>query len=746
MESKIIKKVPLDIQIEKDYIQGNLEIIENRAIPDVRDGLKPVQRRLLYSMYEEGYRQGKSHVKSAKIVGNTMGNYHAHGDSGIYEALVNMTQPWKTHIQPTEGKGNYGNRTGYPAAAMRYTENRLSEFGTLFTKDIKEGIVEFKNNYDDTRKEPKTLPITIPYLLINGASGLAAGMSANILPHNPREAINATIAYIKDPNITVDQLMEIMPSPDFPRGGEILNGDEIKNYYLTGKQGLYVRGDIEIDKDVVRIVQVPYSLRGGTGELAKSITEKILNGKLKHVVGMAEDFTGKDGVKIEVKINPSSTGEEARDELYANTDVEIREPGDFIVIHNGHPKYVSLKDYLEYFTEYQNKLVINRHRLLIENSEKRLDLVEGLIKATTDPKITDVIIEMVRKANTKNIMRNVLIHGWKNQAIDWKTKKAGNTAKRFNFTPTQAEAILDTPLHRLSKIDAKELERERKSLKMIIKDAKSLIDSDIKRKNYLIKQLEESLELFNDSKYDRKTTISNKGRTTIEYVERIVPVDIVVDKFNYIRKLENGSDKGNESVYNKTLNSNDAIAVYATDGYVYNYYLEDIELHTPKAKGELLSSRIPLGDHLLLGIDGDVLVFSEVENDNKTELLQVTSNGRGKLVSVSELTPKGTAKTKKIKGIGLDKDSSLVYSKTNDPKKNYIVCVSESGKVKKIAKKELKSYGKGSKGTYISKPSSGDKVAAAYQVSNKDKLDLFGGKVSVKDIPVSKSTHTMKVL
>lgn len=723
----LIKAVPLDRQFKEDYLGFGMYVIKERALPDVRDGLKPVQRRSLYTLYESGLFPNKPYQKSARVVGNVMGKYHPHGDSGIYDAIKTLARWWRTTIPLVDGKGNFGNIQGNDAAAMRYTEIRLSETGYLLTERLAKGGVKFVSNYDGSEQEPETLPITFPVLLINGSFGIAVGMTANCLPHNPTEVMKATIHYLKKPKTTLDELLAILPAPDFPSGGVILEADQLREYYETGEARFTICGKTEIDGNKVIITEVPWSLSGSSENLKNDIYSLIDRKVLKNARSVA-DYSNKDGIQIEVVAKSKDVVKQLEKELYAKTKLTSRLTGSLLVIHDGAPKLMGLLEYLDIYTDYQHQLLIRESKEEERAVSKRIEIVEGFLTAYG---VMDVIIEVIKNSPNNQTIRSCLQNG-KTEKIPFKRKASEKIASQFNFSGAQVDAILAMPLRRLSKLDQVALEKELKTLLKKQAELEGFIQSKTKRKNKIVKDHKAFLKAWGE--IPRKTELSNQSVEEYEDKVSAEPLTIHIDRYGYIKAVPEGTAPTEDTRHLYQTTTTDAIGFWSSNGQFYKLKGDDITTKGFSIPGFV---GLPVSDHLLIDPVGTPLLFSQVDGDH----LFVTQEGLVKRVNQTEFP----SVRKETVGTKLKEDDQLIIA-TDWLDKDFVVFVSEEGRVKRVESGEIKTYGKNSRGSTVSKPQPGDKVQFAYQVNADDTINLKGKEIKVSEIPLQKSHHTMKSL
>ena len=464
MAEKIVK-TEYSEEMQKSYMNYSMSVITARAIPDARDGLKPVQRRVLYDMSELRLNHDKPHRKSARIVGDTMGKYHPHGDSSIYETLVVMSQVFKKGMPLVNGHGNFGSIEGDGAAAMRYTEARLEKFAEeVYLKDL-DKTVAFIPNYDETEKEPEVLPVRVPNLLINGAEGIAVGMSTSIPPHNLGEVIDAVMAYIDNPDISTRELMEYMPGPDFPTGGIIANKSGLAEIYETGSGKIKLRGKIDIelgkrkaDKDKMVITEIPYTMIGaGINKFLVDVAELVESKKLTDVVDISNQ-SNKDGIRIVLELKKDADVEKIRNILYKKTKLEDTYGVNMLAIAGGRPETLNLKGILKNYLDFQYHNATRKYQALLEKELEKKEIREGLIKACD---IIDLIIAVLRGSKNLKDAKACLMTG-DTSNIKFRVSGFAEDAKKLHFTEKQASAILEMRLYKLIGLEILALEKEYK--------------------------------------------------------------------------------------------------------------------------------------------------------------------------------------------------------------------------------------------------------------------------------------------
>ncbi|CAJ1175895.1 DNA topoisomerase IV subunit A [Companilactobacillus nantensis] len=628
-----------DISLEKimgdRFARYSKSIIQERALPDIRDGLKPVQRRILYSMFLDGNTYDKGFRKSAKGVGNVMGNFHPHGDSSIYEAMVRLSQDWKLRNPLIEMHGNNGSMDGDPPAAMRYTEARLSKISGEMLRDINKDTVDEEWNFDDTEKEPKVLPARFPNLLVNGATGISAGYATEIPPHNLGEVIDATIKMIDNPDITLEDLMKIVKGPDFPTGGILQGKDGIKDAYRTGRGKVFLRSKTSIQeirghKSQIVITEIPYEVN--KAQLVKKMDEIRV---LKKVDGIAEvrDESDRQGLSIVIELKRDVDANGILNYMFKNTDLQISYNFNMVAIADMRPQQVGLVQILQEYIKHQQDVVLRRSQFDLAKAKKRLHIVEGLIKALS---ILDKVIATIRGSKNKSDAKN-------------------NLVKEYKFTEEQAEAIVSLQLYRLTNTDVTELEKEDKGLKAQITSLSKIIDDHTTLMNVIKKELLEVRKNYADN---RRTKIEAK----IEEIEvdtsvmvASEDVRLLVSHDGYVKRsslrsyqASTGDDNGLKDedypIIDQNVNTLDHLFVFTDKGNMIYRQIFEIEDSRWKDMGSHLSQEI--------GLDADesilkAFVFKDLKETGN--FLAATTENYIKQVAFTDLLPGRTYKSRASK-------------------------------------------------------------------------------------------------
>ena len=527
-------------EIETSFLEYSMSVIVSRALPDLRDGLKPVHRRILYSMYESNYTPDKPHKKSARIVGDVMGKYHPHGDSSIYEAMVRMAQDFNYRYMLVDGHGNFGNIEGYGAAAMRYTESRLSKISLELLRDIGKNTVDFEPNFDESEKEPKILPSRFPNILVNGTMGIAVGMATNIPPHNLGEVIDGCIAYINNPEIDVLGLMQYIKGPDFPTGAIILGNSGIKQAYETGRGSITLRSKATIEekngKHFIVIDEVPYGVN--TLELKNKVAELVHN---KTIEGISDYHTDlKNGVKITITLKKDANPQVVLNNLYKHTAFQSNFGIIFLMLDNGVPKTLGLKDIISKYVDYQKEIIIRRTKFDLEKSEKRVHILEGLKIALDN---IDEVIKIIKESKSDQIAKDKLM-------------------TRFELSEIQADSILEMKLRRLTGLERDKIENELAELLKEIERLRAILSSEKLVENIIKDELTEIKNKYSD---ERRTKID---MSAIEYIEdeSLIPEEnivLTITNKNYIKRVNSDiyktQNRGGVGIKGMTTNDEDFV-------------------------------------------------------------------------------------------------------------------------------------------------------------------------------------------
>ena len=653
--SEHIIKAEFSEVMQKSYIDYAMSVICARALPDARDGLKPVQRRVLYSMDELGLRYDRPHRKSARIVGDTMGKYHPHGDSSIYESLVVMSQDFKKGVPLVDGHGNFGSIEGDGAAAMRYTEARLQKITQeAYLADLDKNVVDFVSNFDETEKEPEVLPVKVPNLLVNGADGIAVGMTTSIPPHNLGEVVDAVKAYMRKESITNEELMEYIEGPDFPTGGLVINKKDLLNIYSSGTGKLKLRGKVTFEpakkrgeKDKLVISEIPYTMIGANiSKFIADVVGLIENKTTSDIVDVSNE-SSKEGIRIVLELRRNADVERLENLLYKKTRLEDTFGVNMLAIANGRPELLSLKDIISYHTRFHYEVLTRKYETLLKKELEQKEIKEGLIKASD---MIDLIIEILRGSKSLKDAKNCLIHG-ETDNITFKTQKSKKEASKLCFTEKQASAILEMRLYRLIGLEIMALQEEYAEILKKIDKYQDILEHPASMKKVMKKDLEKIKKIYG---FERKTELTNAKAAVV----KALPIEekevvFVMDRFGYSKILDKSTYERNEETVLKEYRhivhcmNTDKVCVFTDTGVMHQIKVQDIPSGRLRDKGTPLDN---IGNYD--SRNEQILLIAPDRTLKESSLLFVTAASMVKLVDGAEfiVQKKTVAATKLAEG------------------------------------------------------------------------------------------------
>ena len=679
-----IREIDLNTEMRKSFLSYAMSVIVSRAIPDVRDGLKPVHRRILYGMNELSVYPNTAHKKSARIVGEVMGKYHPHGDSAIYESMVRMAQDFSYRYPLVDGHGNFGSIDGDSPAAMRYTEARMSKAAMELLRDLDKNTVDFADNYDGTEQEPTVLPCKFPNLLVNGASGIAVGMATNIPPHNLGEVIDAILAIMKNPDITIEGIMGYIKGPDFPTGGCIMGISQVRKAYMTGTGTIAVRAKAEIKttdggRPEIIVSEIPYGINKARilERIAETVKDKIIDG-----ITDLRDISNRDGIKIVIELRKDANPNVILNNLYKHTQLQSTFGINMLALHKGQPKVMNIKEMLNYYIEHQIEVVTRRTQFELDKAEARAHILEGLLIALTD---IDAVIQLIKKAKTGE-------------------EAMAGLMKQFKLTEIQSKAILDMKLQRITGIEIDKVKEEYAEKKRIIHECKEILKSTDRKEKIVAQELTEVKNKFGDK---RRTEIGLSDELDIEDEDLIPVEDVIITVTNkgYVKRLTTDTyrvqNRGGKGISGAKMNdddfvekviytsSHDTLLFFTSLGMVYKLRAFQIPTYSRLAKG------LPIVN--LLNLDPEeklAAVLCVREKEPEGFFIFGTRGGIVKKTPISEFK---NIRTNGIKAILLNEGDELFTVAMTDGEKD-IVLAASSGKGIRFSESDVRPMGRISAG------------------------------------------------
>jgi len=704
-----IKLISMHDEMSSSYLSYAMSVIVSRALPDVRDGLKPVHRRILFAMHKGGYDWSKQFRKSARIVGDVIGKYHPHGDQSVYDALVRMVQDFSMSLPLIEGQGNFGSVDGDPAAAMRYTETRLSKVSQFLIDDIDKNTVDFKSNYDETEKEPSVLPAQFPNLLVNGAGGIAVGMATSIPPHNLGEVINASLALIQNKEIKLNELMKHIPGPDFPTGGIIIGKNIIKEGYKTGRGSFKIRGEIKVEslkngRERLVISSIPYQVNKST--LNERIAELVRDKKIEGIRDI-RDESNREGIRVAIDLRSNVEPETVKRQLFKYTSIESSFGFNTLAIVDNKPKTCNLKEFLENFLKFREDTVIKRTKFDLKKAEDRAHILIGLSVSVEN---LDKVIKIIRKSNTPDDAKKSLLNiKWKiNKSLKFinlvQDKKAKNI---YSLSSLQVASILELKLQKLTALGINEIEVEIKKLAALISKYKKIINSKKELLRVISQELESVKEKFS---VPRRTQIIDAVLNyDVEETIQKEAVIITVTLQGYIKrgalrsvKQQKRGGKGKSGIKTRdqdsvvqtlSVDTHTSVLFFSTEGLVYKIKAWKIPEGSASSKGKSLFNILPLKNHQSIS---SIMPFPEEKSEWKgLQIVFATLNGKIRKNNLEDFASINTSGKIAMK---LDANDKIIGVKICEDDQD-IMLSTKLGKCIRFESKKLRVFkGRSSKG------------------------------------------------
>lgn len=716
MENTQIIRTEYSDVMKKSYIDYAMSVIVARALPDVRDGLKPVQRRTLYDMHELGLKNDRPYRKCARIVGDTMGKYHPHGDSSIYDALVVMAQEFKKGQPLVDGHGNFGSIEGDGAAAMRYTEARLQKITQdVYLKDMDKGVVDFLPNFDETEKEPEVLPVRVPNLLVNGADGIAVGMATSIPPHNLGEVVDAVKAYMQNEDITTEELMAYIKGPDFPTGGIVVNQDDLPAIYESGCGKIRLRGKVEVEKgksgrQYLVITEIPYTMIGANiGKFLNDVADLVESRKAPEIIDISNQ-SSKEGIRIVLELRRGADAEKLQNLLYKKTRLEDTFGVNMLAVADGRPETLGLKKVIEYHVDFQFDLATRKYQNLLSKELEKKEVQEGLMKACD---VIDLIIEILRGSKNQKQVKDCLTMGI-TEGIRFKHKSSEKAAKELCFTQRQATAILEMRLYKLIGLEIEALMKEHGETLKKIARYEDILNNYDSMSRVIMDDLE---QIKKDYGKQRKTVIMNAEAVVLEEAPiEETEVVFLMDRFGYARTIDpsvyerNRESADAENKYVIRCMNTDKICVFTDQGKMHTVKVLDVPFGKFRDKGTPVDNICNYSSEKEQAIYVDCLTGIR---DKK--LVFATKAGMVKVVDGSEFdVTKRTVAATKLSG---EEDLLMLVgiAEMND----YLVLQSAGGYFLKFLLEEIPEKKKAAIGVRGIRLGEDDQVEAAYLLASR---------------------------
>jgi len=694
----------LEDEVKKSYLTYAMSVIVSRALPDVRDGLKPVQRRILFTMHELGVRHNEPYKKCARIVGDALGKYHPHGDASVYDALVRMAQDFNMRYPLIDGQGNFGSIDGDPPAAMRYSEARLTKLAEEMLKDIEKETVSFRPNFDNSLEEPEVLPSMLPNLLINGTSGIAVGMATNIPPHNLKEVVDATVYYIDNPDCAVSDLLKFVKGPDFPTGGIAIADDEMIKGYETGDGRLIIRAKIKLDKlkngkDVIVVTEIPYQVKKTA--IIERISELVKSGVVDEISDI-RDESDRDGIRIVIELKRGVEPRVVINKLYKHTQLQQTFGMNMLALVDNQPRVLSLKELIHYYVEHRKDVIIRRTKFELKKAEDRLHILEALLVAINN---IDRVIELIKKSSSPSEAKEKL-------------------KSEFKFTDVQSQAILDMKLQKLTSLEVEDLKKEYKEVLSMIEYLKSILSSEKKVLDIIKMDLKYLADNYGDA---RRTVVEYGSIENVDDKDLIQKEDVVIiiTKIGMIKRLPltvyKSQRAGGRGVSTISTMEDDSI-----EHLIIANTHDEVLILTEKGKAYSLdvykipeSSRVARGTNIrtLINIPNDDFIRSIVvfDRDEKGFITMISKRGIIKKVNVSEFK---NIRSTGIIALNTDEGDVLVDAIFTSGDDNIILC-SANGLASRISERTVRPMGRSARGVIGMRLREGDSIVGLVKYSDK---------------------------
>jgi len=718
-------------EMRTSYLDYAMSVIVGRALPDVRDGLKPVHRRVLYAMDELGLQPGRPHVKCAKVVGETMGTYHPHGDQAIYDTLVRMAQPFSSRALLVDGQGNFGNVDGFSAAAMRYTECRLSRVATLMLRDIDADTVDFGPNYDGSREQPLVLPARFPNLLVNGSAGIAVGMATNIPPHNLAEAVNATIAMVRNPDVTLEELMEIMPGPDFPTGGVIMGMAGIRAAYATGRGKIRLRARTDIEelpngKSAIVVSELPFTVKKGGDEGVIAKIAELAVEKVVPEISDVKDHSSDEGMRIVIELKKDAVATVVLNKLFKHTQLQVTFGANMVSLVDGVPRTLGVQDMLRHYIAHQRDVIVRRTKFQLDRAERRCHILDGYLIALSN---LDAVIQLIRNSKDQDEARR-------------------NLQTEFGMSEVQAQAIVDLRLGRLTGLEQDAIRAEHAELMAKIAELRDILANESRVSEVIIDELEAIAAEFADERRSEITPVD--GEIDIEELIADEEMVVTITHGGYVKRLPVGTYRaqrrggvGVRGMQTKdddwiehlfTASTHDYVLFFTSFGKVYRAKAYELPLGTREARGRALVNVLALQE-------GEKVMAAFTTRDYTEGKYLVFGTRKGVVKKTEFLAYNTVLKTTGIIAINLREGDELVDVRLTDGD-DRILLVSKGGQAALFSEQKVRAMGRSASGVTGMKLAAEDEVIALRVPRDEDDVLVITDGGYGKRTPISEYRET----